>query len=99
MPIFKTAQYQVRPESVDKCTEANREFIAYVKTNEPGTLRYTCLQRVDDPTSFMNFMIFQDAGAEEQHRKSEGVRRFTEILYPETVAGVAFTDYATVAST
>ena len=71
----------------------------YIKANEPGTLRYTALQQADDPTSFVNFMIFQDAAAEQQHRQSDAVKRFTAVLYPETVASVEFTDYSIVAST
>jgi quinol monooxygenase YgiN len=96
---FRTAHYQCQPGSVEKCQQANREFIEYIKANEPGTLRYTSLQQADDPTKFMNFMIFQDEAAEERHRTSEGVRRFTDVLYPELVDGVQFTAYTILAST
>lgn len=99
MPIFRTARYQVRPESVDKYRAANEQFIEYIRASEPETLRYTALQQTDDPTRFMNFMIFQDSAAEDQHRNSDGVKRFTGILYPETIARVGHTSYAVVAST
>ena len=99
MPNFRTAHFQCKPESIEKCQQANREFIEYLKANEPGTLRYTSLQQADDATKFMNFMIFQDEAAEEQHRNSEGVKRFTGVLYPELVGDVQFTGYAILAST
>jgi hypothetical protein len=34
--------------------------------------------------------IFEDEAAEEVHTTSKAVDRFTGILYPETVDGVAF---------
>ena len=98
MPIFKTARYQVRPESVEKCKEAVRTFVEHIKANEPGTLRYTAMQQPDDPTRFLHFMIFEDKAAEDKHGNSEAVRRFTDVLYPETLAPVEFNDYTIVAS-
>ena len=41
--IRQLARYQVRPESLDKCLAAIHEFVAYVRLNEPGTLRYEVL--------------------------------------------------------
>jgi quinol monooxygenase YgiN len=99
MPVFMTARFIVRPEAREKCEQAIREFIAYVKDNEPGTLRYTSLQQADDPTSYMHFFIFQDEAARDKHANSEGVSRFTSVLYPQTLAPVEFTEYKMVAST
>jgi quinol monooxygenase YgiN len=99
MPIFQTAHFRVKPESRAKCEQAIREFIDYIKANETGTLRYTSLQQIDDPTSFMHFFIFQDEAAQEKHRSSEGVQRFTSALYPELIDEVQFTEYITLAST
>jgi len=79
--------------------KAIREFIDYISKNEPGTQLYSALHETEDETSFMHYFIFDNAEAEEIHRTSEGVKRFTEILYPETIDGVEFTDYKLVAST
>ncbi len=99
MAIYKTARFKVRPEAQAKYKQAIKEFVAYIKDNEPGTHLYTALQEVEDATSFLHFFIFEDAAAEEIHRTSEAVKHFTSILYPETVDGVVFTDYKLVAST
>jgi quinol monooxygenase YgiN len=42
--IRQLARYQVRPESLERCLAAIREFVAYVRVNEPGTLRYEVWQ-------------------------------------------------------
>jgi quinol monooxygenase YgiN len=94
-----TAQFRVNAEAREKCEHAIRAFIDGLKVTEPGTLRYTSLQRPDDPCSFLHVFIFTDAAARETHATAENTRRFTEVLYPELVAPVTFTEYVMVAST
>jgi quinol monooxygenase YgiN len=99
MPIYQTARFQVRPEAVERAEEANRALVNYILGHEPGTLVYLVHQQQNDPTRFLNFMVFQDEAAREQHRGSEGVKRFTGVLSPELLAPVEFTAYTVVAST
>lgn len=98
MPIYMTARFQVRPESVEKCRQAIREFIDHIRANEPGTGLYMALEDSKDPTQFLHVFWFASEEAQQTHRTSEAVGRFTSILYPETVAGVEFTNYELVAS-
>ena len=99
MPIYMTARFQVRPESVEKCRQAIDEFVADVKRREPRTLLYTSLQERDNPTRFLHTFIFRDKAALDIHSNSDAVKRFTSVLYPETLAPVEFTEYVVVAST
>ena len=100
MTLHKTARFQVKPESLAVCQQAVRDFIVYVRANEPGTRLYLALQAQDDPTQFLHYFVFDDAAAEERHRGSEGVMRFTSTLYSELASdGVAFTDYTLLATT
>lgn len=97
--IHKTATFQVRPEGLDRAMAAIREFVAYVRANEPGTLRYDSFQEREDPTKFVHLFTFRDAKAEDVHSNSAAVKRFTEVLYPLCVEPVRFTDFVMVATT
>ena len=98
MAIYMTARFKVRPESLEKCKKAISDFIDYVKQNEPRTRLYAAWQESKDLTSFLHFFIFEDETAREVHQNSDAVKRFTDILYPETLASVEFTEYTLVAT-
>lgn len=97
-PIRQLARYQVRPEAVERCLAAAREFVAHVRAQEPGTLRYDVWQERKDPTRFVHAFIFRDEAAHRVHSESAEVRRFAAVLYPECLAPVEFVDYDLVAS-
>ena len=59
--IRQLARYQVRAESLEKCLSAIHEFVAYVRSSEPGTLRYDVWQEAEDPTRFVHIFTFRDA--------------------------------------
>lgn len=96
--IRQLARYQVRPESLEKCLAAIQEFVAYVRANETGTLRYEVWQEQNDPTRFVHIFVFRDAEADRLHSESAEVKKFAGILYPECLAPVEFIDYQQVAS-
>jgi len=99
VPIFQTAQYQVKASAVDKVKAAIEEFVAYVAANEPGSRMYTAWQQADDPTRFVHLFEFADEAAHQAHGSSDAVRRFEAIYGPELVAGpVVFTDYHQIAT-
>lgn len=99
MTIYQTARFKVRSGALEQCERAIREFVAYVKEHEPGTLLYTSVQEREDPTSFLHYFLFQDEVARDTHRNSAAVKRFTDVLYPLTLAPVEFIEYTLVAST
>lgn len=98
MPIYQTGGYRVKPSAVDKVKQAIKEFVSYVKTNEPGTHMYLAWQQKDDPTHFLHLFIFEDAAAQTRHGQSAAVKRFEEVYSPELVGGdVVFTNYELIA--
>jgi quinol monooxygenase YgiN len=96
--IRQLARYQVRPEALERCLAAIREFVAYVRSNEPGTLRYEVWQEQADPTRFVHIFVFRDATADRIHSESNEVKNFASTLYPECLAPVEFIDYQQVTS-
>lgn len=99
MAIYTIAEYQVRPEGIERVKQAIAEFVPYVKANEPGTRMYLAWQQQDDPTRFVHFFIFENEAALDAHSASEAVKRFEAAYRPELVSGgVRFTNYNLVAA-
>ena len=99
MPIHQTAYFVVRDDALEICQKAIREFVDYVRENEPDTLLYTSLQGKEHSTHFLHYFIFRDEKARELHANSDAVNHFTSILYPNLIAPVDFTEYNLFAST
>ena len=99
MSIHQTAYFVLRDDALEVCQQAIREFVEYVRANEPDTLLYTSLQEQDNPNHFLHYFIFTDEAARDLHANSEAVNRFTGILYPNLVAPVEFTEYQLFANT
>lgn len=98
MTIHQTAYFVVLEDALAVCEQAIREFVEYVRENEPDTLMYTSLQEKELPNHFLHYFIFRDEAARDLHANSEAVKRFTETLYPHLVANVEFTEYTIFAS-
>ena len=90
--IRELARCQVRPESPLRCLAAIGEFVAYVRADEPGTLRYEVWQERGEPTRFAHLFIFADAAAKRRHSESAEVKRFASALYPQCLAPVEFVE-------
>lgn len=99
MAIYMAARWQCNAGAEATVRAALEEFVAAIRDNEPGTQLYTALQGTEDPTQFMTYFIFEDEAARQFHRSTDWVTRFTEIIYPENVEPVEFTEYRLVAST
>lgn len=94
--IHELARYEVRPESLDTCLAAIHEFVAYVRDNEPGALRYEVWQEAARPTRFVHLFVWRDEEANRIHGESAAVKKFAGILYPNCLAPVDFTEYRQV---
>jgi quinol monooxygenase YgiN len=91
--IRELARYEVRPEALQQCVAAIHDFVAYVRTNEPGALRYEVWQEAEHPTRFVHLFIWRDAEANRIHGESAAVKKFAGILYPNCLAPVEFIEY------
>ena len=94
--IRELARYEVRPEALDTCLAAIREFVAYVRAQEPGALRYEVWQEAEHPTRFVHIFVWKDAEANRIHGESAAVKKFAGILYPNCLAPVEFIEYTQV---
>lgn len=94
--IHELARYEVRPEALEKCLAAIHEFVAYVRDNESGALRYEVWQETEHPTRFVHIFVWQDAEANRIHGESVAVKKFAGILYPNCLAPVEFIEYKQV---
>jgi quinol monooxygenase YgiN len=96
--IRQLARYEIHPEAMERVKAAIREFVDYVRSNEPGTLRYDVWQDQEHPTRFVHIFIFRDHAAHDQHSASAQVKKFADVLYPQCLAPVEFIDYQKIAS-
>ena len=94
--IHELARYEVRPEALDQCLAAIHEFVAYIRENEPGSLRYEVWQDAGRPTRFVHIFVWRDAEANRIHGESAAVKKFAGILYPNCLAPVEFIEYRQV---
>jgi quinol monooxygenase YgiN len=81
--IHELARYEVRAEALDEVLAAVHEFVAYVRANEAGALRYEVWQERERPTRFVHLFVWRDEEANRIHAQSvmrhpdlTGVRRF-----------------------
>lgn len=91
--IHELARYEVRPEALDEVLGAIHDFVAYVRANEPGALRYEVWQEADHPTRFVHIFVWRDEEANRVHGDSAAVKKFAGILYPKCLAPVEFLEY------
>lgn len=94
--ICKLAHYRIKPGTEPEVLDAVREFVGAVRDAEPCTT-YRAYQ-LDDRRSFVHYMVFPDAHAEERHQQAAYTQRFVERLSPRCEAQPAFNRIETVAA-
>ena len=94
--IHELARYEIRPEALDEVLRAIVEFVAYVRSNESGALRYEVWQESERPTRFVHIFVWRDEEANRIHGESAAVKKFAGILYPKCLAPVEFITYTQV---
>ena len=94
--IHELARYEVRPDALANCIAAIHEFVAYVRDNESGALRYEVWQDSQHPTRFVHIFVWRDAEANRIHGESAAVKKFADTLYPNCLRPVEFVEYTQI---
>jgi quinol monooxygenase YgiN len=94
--IVRTAQYNVRPETLEACKAAQQAIVATTHA-EPGTLMYLVLQSADDPTRFVHLSGYTDEAALATHVSNDlMLAQIRDVLTPAMVGEPQFTMYSLV---
>lgn|SRR5256885_15840878 len=91
--IRELARYEIRADAIDQCLAAIHDFVAYVRENEDGALRYEVWQETTRPTRFVHIFVWRNEEANRIHGESAAVKKFASILYPNCIAPVEFIEY------
>lgn len=88
--IRKIAEYTVHDGALEAVQEAIGRFVAAVHEAEPATVYEA--YRLEEEHSFLHFMAFENADAEEAHRRAPYTQTFVAALYPRCVEPPRFTE-------
>ncbi len=96
MTIVRTAQYSVRPETLDACKAAQQAIVETTHA-EPGTLMYLVVQNAEDPTHFVHLSAYTDHAALATHVANNlMLAQIRDVLQPAMTGGPQFTLYGLV---
>ena len=98
MPIYITAQYQVKPAKVEQTKDSVRQLVKHVKMHEPLTSIYIAQQEVLNPSKFMHVLRFEDETALAAHQSSPASAHFVKTVYPATLKPMEFMEYNLIAT-
>ncbi len=98
MKLYKTARYKVKPEKIDIVEKARHEHAAHFTEQFPGILWWTVKDK-EDPTRYLSLIIVTDEATNEKASESEGTAKFVDVLYPNLIGEVEWTDWEPVAYT
>jgi len=98
MPIYMTAQYQVRPNKVERTKNNIRQLVEHVKGHELLTTIYIAQKEILNPSRFMHILRFEDENTLTVHQNSPASAQFVQTVYPETLKPIKFMEYNLVAT-
>lgn len=98
MKLYKTARYRVKPEKVAEVEKAMHDHAARLKEQFPGFLWWTVKEK-ENPTQFLSLIIAPDENTNQQASDCEGTGQFVDVLYPNLIGEVEWTDWQPVAHT
>src|SRR5687767_6694366 len=78
--VYKTITVAVKPYALDQVIGGLEQVTAHAYRYEHGTRLCAWFQSKDDPTRFLQVLVFDDDEAERVHRASEPARRLAKLL-------------------
>jgi quinol monooxygenase YgiN len=69
----------VKPEAVESFRESTIENARY-SMQEPGVLRFDCVQQSDDPTRFVLVEVYRSPEAAADHKETEHYKRWRDAV-------------------
>jgi quinol monooxygenase YgiN len=76
------AKMKIKPGKESDAEEALRGMIGYVRSAEPGTLRYVLHRGVADPTELLMYEQYADQAAVDTHGTSDRIQQLFATLAP-----------------
>jgi quinol monooxygenase YgiN len=78
--VYKTVAVEVRPHALEKVVCGLEQVTAHAYRCEPGTRLCAWFQAKEDPTRFLQVLVFDDDEAERVHRGSLPARHLAKLL-------------------
>ena len=76
------AKMKIKAGKQGEAEAALREMIQYVRSAEPGTLRYTLHRGIGDPTELLMYEQYVDQAAVDAHGTSDRIQQLFATLAP-----------------
>lgn len=73
-------QVHVKPEFVDKFIAATKDNHEHTRGDEPGNVRWDCLQAEDDPTRFILYEVYRTKEDFPKHQQTEHYLRWRDTV-------------------
>jgi hypothetical protein len=86
----------VKPEKIGDVEKAMHEHAAHLKEQFPGFFWWTVKDK-EDPTRYLSLIIPPDEETNQKASDSEGTKRFVDVLYPNLIGEIEWTDWEPVA--
>ena len=91
MPLYKTAEYRVNEDAIAEVEKAMHVHARNMR--EMGMLWWT----VKDRNRYISLIIAPDEATNQTASTSDGTKEFVDVLYPNVVGEVEWTDWIPVA--
>lgn len=80
--VVVLARLRLRPDRADEGAAALRDFVEYVRREEPGTLTYVVHRKRDEPRELIVYERYADQASFQEHTNSARFAEMFSVLGP-----------------